>query len=126
MVPQQAGAARVLVVDDNADALELMTEALQLVGYEAVGATDGPEALARAAEARPQLALLDIGLPVMDGYELAQRLREILPRIKLVAVTGYGLAADRRRSAQVGFDEHLVKPVTMATVQSVIARLVAQ
>jgi signal transduction histidine kinase/ActR/RegA family two-component response regulator len=113
---------RILVVDDNADALALLVEMLQLRGYEAIAASDPMSALAIAQAVRPSVAILDIGLPVMDGYELARRLRALdgLTAIKLVAVSGYGLDSDRARSGAAGFDEHLVKPVTMQVMQSVL------
>jgi signal transduction histidine kinase/CheY-like chemotaxis protein len=124
LTPTSRG-ARVLVVDDNADALELLVEGLRLSGYEAVEAADAASALALARSVRPALALLDIGLPVIDGYELARRLRQLdgLADIKLVAVSGYGLESDRARSAAAGFDEHLVKPVTMEAVQAILEHL---
>ncbi|HXU81849.1 MAG TPA: ATP-binding protein, partial [Polyangia bacterium] len=107
-----SGARRVLVVDDNRDAAELLAEALELEGYQTRVAYDGPSALRLAAEFRPELAFLDIGLPVMDGYDLARRLRALdQGPLVLVAVTGYGQPADRARSAEAGFDEHLVKPI---------------
>src|SRR5262249_8692521 len=85
---------RVLVVDDNHDAAEAVSEALGIAGHEVERASDGPAALAVAACFRPDLALIDIGLPVMDGYELARRLREIDPKLRLFAVTGYGQPED--------------------------------
>jgi PAS domain S-box-containing protein len=125
--PHRRG-ARILVVDDNTDALALQVEMLRLLGYEVIDAADALSALALAQRVRPSLALLDIGLPVMDGYELARRLRAIdgLTGIKLVAMTGYGLDADRARSHAAGFDEHLVKPATMESVQSVLERLTSE
>ena len=106
------GDRRVLVVDDNRDAAELLAEALELEGYQTRVAFDGPSALRVAAEFRPELAFLDIGLPVMDGYDLARRLRALgQGPLVLVAVTGYGQPADRARSVEAGFDEHLVKPI---------------
>jgi len=103
---------RVMVVDDNRDAAELLAEALEMEGYQTRVAFDGPSALRVAAEFRPDLAFLDIGLPVMDGYELARRMRTLAQGpLLLVAVTGYGQASDRARSAAAGFDEHLVKPI---------------
>jgi PAS domain S-box-containing protein len=118
---------RVLVVDDNADALELLVASLWLLGYEAFAAEDGAEALALASRVRPTLALLDIGLPEMDGYELARRLRKLdgLEDIRLAAVSGYALDSDRARSAAAGFDEHLVKPVTIESIQRIVERLTA-
>jgi CheY-like chemotaxis protein len=95
------------------------------MGYTARVAHDGPEALKLAAEFDPDLALLDIGLPVMDGYELARRLHDDpgLRRVPLVAVTGYGQPADRQRSEDAGFDAHLVKPVDLDRVASLIRQL---
>ena len=117
---------RVLVVDDNRDAAETLAEALASRGFDARTAFDGPSALALATRFTPDVALLDIGLPVMDGYELARRLREIpgLATVELVAVTGYGQDSDRQRSAAVGFREHLVKPVNLRRVTSLVSRLV--
>jgi PAS domain S-box-containing protein len=123
-VAERSG-VRVLVVDDNTDALELLSEGLGLLGHEVHQAHDGPTALAVAERVHPSVAILDIGLPVMDGYELARRLRAIdsLAGIQLVAVTGYGQTTDRKRSAEAGFDEHLVKPVSIDQVQTVIETL---
>jgi CheY-like chemotaxis protein len=112
--PEQGLGGRVMVVDDNNDAAELLTYALEAMGYTVATAADGPSALATAKAFHPEFALIDIGLPVMDGYELARRLREssaCARRMKLIAVTGYGLEGDRRRSHAAGFDAHLVKPV---------------
>jgi PAS domain S-box-containing protein len=116
---------RVLVVDDNQDALESLTEALRLSGFEAYAAADAAAALAYAAQTRPNVALLDIGLPVIDGYELAGRLRALpgLERIKLIAVTGYGQPADKARAETAGFDEHMVKPVSLDQLHAVMERL---
>jgi signal transduction histidine kinase/ActR/RegA family two-component response regulator len=104
---------RILVIDDNHDVAELIGEALRDLGHDVAIAHDGPQALAIAPGFSPDAALVDIGLPVMDGYELAGRLREACAGapLRLVAVTGYGQDADRRRSREVGFDAHLVKPV---------------
>ncbi len=116
---------RLLVVDDNDDAAELLSEALSVLGYETYCAHDGPSALQMASKVRPEVALLDIGLPVMDGYELARKLRELggLERIKLVAVTGYGQPSDKRRSQAAGFDAHLVKPISIEHLQTTLAGL---
>jgi CheY-like chemotaxis protein len=103
---------RILIVDDNRDAAETLAEALLTLGFEARTALDGPAALEVAASFRPDIAVLDIGLPVMDGHELARQLRVMLGRaVVLVALTGYGQDRDRARSRSAGFDEHLVKPV---------------
>jgi signal transduction histidine kinase/CheY-like chemotaxis protein len=113
----------VLVVDDNVDAAELLADVLRSRGHEVQVAYDGPSALAAVEEAPPRVALLDLGLPVMDGFELARRLRERLGLVRLVAVTGYGQEPDRRASAQAGFDAHLVKPVDLDTICEVVERL---
>ena len=104
---------RILVVDDNEDAAELLADMLTSVGHEVVVAHDGPQALRAIERFVPDVAVLDIGLPVMDGYELAGKLREALgdktPR--LIAATGYGQDHDRERSRVAGFELHLVKPL---------------
>jgi signal transduction histidine kinase/ActR/RegA family two-component response regulator len=114
--------AKVLVVDDNRDAAESLGEALGELGYQSRVVHDGAAALLAAEEFRPDVALLDIGLPVMDGYELASLLRAQLgaaaPRI--VAVTGYGLDADRARSEAAGFCAHLVKPIDLDQLESLV------
>ncbi len=118
-------ALRILVVDDNEDGATLLAETLAELGYETRVAHDGPEALRVAAEFAPDVGLLDIGLPLMDGYELARRLRELeglAGPLRLVAVTGYGQAADRDRAKRAGFDAHLVKPVQLDQLASVIKR----
>jgi two-component system CheB/CheR fusion protein len=114
---------RVLIVDDNRDAAESMALLLQLRGHDVRTAHDGPGGLAAADAFRPEVVLLDIGLPGMDGYEVARRLRR-RPAGKgtlLVAVTGYGHEDDRRRSREAGFDHHLVKPTDPAAVADLLA-----
>jgi signal transduction histidine kinase len=118
--PPRAGARRILVVDDNIDAAETLAATLRHEGHTVCVAFDGPSALRMADEFRPDAALLDIGLPLMDGYELAGRLRAQLGGIHLIALTGYGEAADRERSRGAGFSAHLVKPVEMDTVLSAL------
>jgi CheY-like chemotaxis protein len=100
----------------------MIAEALKISGFDTCVAHDGPQALARAPEFKPDAAFLDIGLPVMDGYELATRLRELpgLEGIKLIAVTGYGQESDRRRSAAAGFQHHLVKPVNLDALETLL------
>jgi signal transduction histidine kinase len=122
---RSAGAAprrRVLVVDDSEDAASSLSELLQLMGYDVLVAGDGPSALGLLAKERVDVALLDIGLPVMDGYELARHIRKISPdrAIRLVALTGYGQAGDRKRSEENGFSIHLVKPVDMAALEEAL------
>ena len=110
--PLAAHQQRILIVDDNVDACMLLADILGTVGHEVKTASDGREALEIIKEFKPDTAILDIGLPVMDGYELARELAAALPtKPKLVAVTGYGQAQDIARSEEAGFDRHLVKPV---------------
>lgn len=117
--------ARILVVDDNQDALEMLVEALGILGHEAHGAADVNAALELAQRVRPDLALLDIGLPVMDGYELGRQLKSLpgLEGIKLVALTGYGQSSDREKSTAAGFAAHLVKPVELHAIGALIRDL---
>lgn len=117
---------RILVVDDNRDAADLLAAALADFGHTVRVAYDGPSALALLEVFLPQLALLDLGLPVMDGYELARRLRADarLGGVCLVAVTGYGERKDREASQAAGFDEHLVKPVNLPDIERVIQKLI--
>lgn len=116
---------RVLVVDDNVDAADGLAAALNLSGHQARVAYDGPGALAIAPSFRPQVALLDLGLPGMDGYEVARQLRQ-KPEMKgtyLVAVTGRGQSNDRRKSKEMGFDDHLVKPVDPSLLVQLLERV---
>ena len=115
----------VLVVDDNADAAEMLSEYVGSLGYHVRAAFDGPSALRVAEEMHPAIALLDIGLPVMDGFELAGRLREMHGKagLKLVAITGYGQETDRARSRDAGFDAHLVKPVDLEHLEQLLQEL---
>ncbi len=122
-VPLAAG-ARLLLVDDNADAARVLADLLREYGFDVAVAHDAPAALLLADEFRPAIALLDIGLPVMDGYELARHLRARLPTPpRLVAVTGYGDQADAARSRDAGFDVHLGKPVDFDKLVSVLGSL---
>jgi signal transduction histidine kinase len=115
---------RVLVVDDNHDAAELLADSLRALGHTARAAFDGPTAIEAAREFQPQVALLDLGLPVMDGFEVAQRLKTLpgLGDLHLVAITGYGQDVDRQRAREAGFDEHLVKPVDLEVLHSWLRR----
>jgi PAS domain S-box-containing protein len=127
-VPESAlsrpnNSVKVLVVDDNVDSAEMLAAALSAKGYDTRVAHDAPVAIRIAVDFRPSVAFLDIGLPVMDGYELAVHFREIpeLNGMKLVALTGYGQESDRQKSRAAGFDHHLVKPVDFTAVESVLA-----
>ena len=110
-------------MDDNVDAVKSLALLLRLQGHEVRTAYDGPTALETAETFRPEVVLLDIGLPRMDGYEVARRLREQvgLQKTLLVAVTGYGQEEDRRRAEAAGFDAHLVKPADLAVLQRLLA-----
>jgi signal transduction histidine kinase/CheY-like chemotaxis protein len=121
--PSAVERRRILVVEDNADAAETLAEFLVTRGHEVRVAPDGLAALGALAEEVPDVVLLDIGLPGMDGYEVARRLRACAcgDRLFLVALTGYGQAEDRARTRDAGFDLHVTKPVDLDT----IARLVA-
>ena len=114
---------RVLVVDDNEDAGSFLAEALSLNGFEVRTAVDGPEALRLAESFAPDVALLDLGLPVMDGYELAQHLQQLPRRPYLVALTGYGSDRHQQRSRSSGFDMHLVKPVDIDALAAQLQQL---
>jgi CheY-like chemotaxis protein len=114
---------RILLVDDNLDAAETLGTILKIAGHEVTLAHDGEQALALAAELRPEVVLLDIGLPKIDGYEVARRLR-LDPRnegMLMVAVTGYGKEEDRYRGQAAGFHHHLVKPVDLGALQALLA-----
>ncbi len=113
---------RVLVVDDNEDAVESLADALLELGHTVETAYDGPAALGLLQRYTPDVAFLDVGLPVMDGYELARRIREDrrFARTVLVAVTGYGQKRDRAQSREAGFDAHLVKPVDLRAIEEIV------
>ena len=122
--PGEGTGARVLIVDDNVDAACVLAEALRHVGYDTAVAHDGVRGLEAVRSFRPGVVLLDIGLPVMDGYQVAARLRaESGGAPALVAISGYGQHADRARAKMAGFDEHLVKPVELDQVLEVVDRL---
>jgi len=113
---------RVLVVEDNADAREALRVSLTLAGHEVAEAADGPAGLEQLAACRPDVALIDVGLPGLDGYEVARRARQRdeTRDVFLVALTGYGQAEDRRRALDAGFDRHLTKPVDPAVLREVM------
>ena len=120
MTPQSK--MRVLVVDDNRDAVDSLTLLLKLAGQEVASAFDGHEALEQFEVFRPDIVVLDIGLPMLNGYEVARRMRA-LPHDKpvlLVALTGWGQEDDRRRTVEAGFDHHLVKPVDFEALKGLL------
>jgi signal transduction histidine kinase/ActR/RegA family two-component response regulator len=121
-VPRVGGVA-VLLVEDNRDAAESTTMLLEVLGHAVAVAHDGPAALSSATCSPPDVMLVDLGLPGMDGYEVARRIRRqpSLRRTVLVALTGYGRAEDRQRSAAAGFDHHLVKPIDVEALETILA-----
>jgi signal transduction histidine kinase/ActR/RegA family two-component response regulator len=123
IAPAPAGPAEtILVVEDNADARESLCLALELRGHRVLPAADGPAALEVMERERPRVAVLDIGLPGMDGYELARRMRAALgDAIVLVALTGYGATRDGDEAVRAGFDRHLIKPIDVADLVRVVA-----
>jgi CheY-like chemotaxis protein len=113
---------RILVVDDSVDSAETLGELLKIWGHDVRLAHDGPGAVAAARDYRPEVVLLDIGLPGIDGFAVATQLRkEGIGGRMLVALTGYGEQQDRDRAQQVGFDHHLVKPIDPDTLQKLLA-----
>jgi CheY-like chemotaxis protein len=116
---------KVLVVDDNHDAALSLAMLVEMLGHEMRVAYDGVEALQVAGEFHPELVLLDIGMPRMDGYETCRRLREQPwgSRIRVVAVTGWGQEHDRRTSQEAGFDQHLVKPVAPTVIADILGAM---
>jgi CheY-like chemotaxis protein/nitrogen-specific signal transduction histidine kinase len=126
-IPSQAAnvpSQRVLVVDDNVDAAESLRMLLEGTGHAVATAYSGREALASARSFEPDALILDLGMPDMDGYSLARALRAepVLSRARLIALSGYGQAEDRRRTAAAGFDVHLVKPVEPAELEAALLR----
>lgn len=113
---------RVVVVDDNVDAATVLAEVLRRMGYDPSVVHDGRGTLEEAARLRPASMLVDIGLPDLDGYEVARRLRAMpgLESLQIVAVTGYGTGEDRERSHAAGFDAHLVKPVDLDALRELL------
>jgi CheY-like chemotaxis protein len=118
-----SGARRVLVVDDSTDAADSLAMLLELEGHEVSTAYSAAAALEKAERLQPEIAFIDIGLPQMDGYEVARRLRasERCRAIRLVALTGYGQPTDRDQARRAGFDHHLVKPADLDSVDAILA-----
>jgi DNA-binding response OmpR family regulator len=117
------GKQRVLIVDDNEDARLLLSEILRAIGHDVRTAADGYEAVKLVETFTPDVAILDIGLPGMDGYELATKLGAIAKGAKLIALSGYGQESDRVKSHAAGFDRHLVKPVDIRRLLDSIGEL---
>jgi signal transduction histidine kinase len=121
--PRPAVARRVLVIEDNDDSRQMLGQLIRLLGHEVYEAVDGVSGVSSALKLAPDLALVDVGLPGIDGYEVARRLREHPGgrHLRLVALTGYGLPEDRERARTAGFDLHLVKPVDPARIAELLA-----
>jgi CheY-like chemotaxis protein len=116
------GPIRILVVEDNRDAAETLRDLLELSGCRVAVAYAGPEAVAAAGQFRPEVVLCDLGLPGMDGYQVAAALRQdpALAQTRLIAISGYGQQEDQRRAREAGFDLHLTKPVEFAELQRLL------
>ncbi len=125
---EKPASLQVLIVDDHEDAATMLGLMLRRLGHTHQMAHDGETALGALDSFTPDVALLDIGLPDMDGYELAKRIRAKMAEkgIKLIALTGYGQESDRRKAYEAGFDIHLVKPLSRATLEATLAQLAAE
>jgi CheY-like chemotaxis protein len=119
--------SRLLLIEDNPDIGETLRDLLELLGHQAEWASDGLRGVEVALATQPEVALVDIGLPGIDGYEVARRVRASEPgkKVLLIALTGYDRPEDRRRSLEAGFDAHLVKPVDPDELTALIVRLTA-
>jgi CheY-like chemotaxis protein len=117
-----AARRRVLIIEDNDDARQMLRQLLHRAGHEVHEAAEGTDGLARALALCPDAVIVDIGLPGLDGYAIARRLREAgPPGVLLVAITGYGQDGDRRRSREAGFDVHLTKPIDPRVLDALLA-----
>ena len=114
---------RVLLIEDNADARAMLRTILEVAGHVVTEAPDGPSGLTAALDMRPDVALIDIGLPGLNGYDVARGIRDSAPElpIRLIAISGYGQPQDRLQASEAGFDAHLVKPVEPDRVLSEVA-----
>jgi PAS domain S-box-containing protein len=123
VIQSKSRSRRILIVEDNVDAAQSLLEALELNDHQVAVAHSGPEAIAKAREFKPEVILCDIGLPGMDGYELARTIRadELLRRAFLVALTGYALPEDRVKTKAAGFDRHIAKPPTLESLERVLS-----
>src|SRR6185369_12451846 len=130
-IPASAGAPpvlpsrRILVVDDNIDSAKTLGMLLKVLGAEVRVVNDGAGALSAMEKYRPDVVLLDIGMPKMDGYEVARRIRERkeFDAVTLIALTGWGQEDDRRRTREAGFDHHLIKPADITALQALLVSL---
>ena len=115
---------RILVVDDDEDLAQLLAKVLVTRNYEVRTARDSATAMRAVTEFAPEVALIDIGLPMTDGYELARELRKVLPlgSCRLIALTGFSEEGEKEKARAAGFEEHLLKPVNLATLRRAIER----
>jgi CheY-like chemotaxis protein len=124
--PQEAetpGGRRIVIVEDNADVRELLTLKLKRLGHSVHAAPDGTEGLRRLVDVRPDLALIDLGLPGIDGFEVAKKAREQLGGdVVLIAVSGFGQPEDKRRALESGFDDHITKPADVKDIESLLRK----
>ena len=127
-LPTASESLRVLVVDDNHDTVLLLSMMISMRGHEVAKAHNGIEALTAVQEFRPDVVFLDIGLPSLDGYEVARAIRETTSgaRVHLVALTGWGSDEDKLRSYEAGFDQHLTKPVEGASIAAILEEAAAR
>jgi len=125
MAQSKRAGRRILVADDDLDTVEAMAMLLRAIGYHVDVATSGSAVLELADRLRPEIIFLDIGMPDMDGWQLARRLRDQLgtDTVRIVAVTGFGAKEDYLRSRKAGFDAHVQKPVDMSLLQSILAQM---
>ncbi len=123
--PRPSRALRILVADDNADGREAMSYFLQSEGHSVVSASDGTSALSAALEDKPDVAILDIGMPGLNGYQVAERLREAggATPVVLIALSGLGQDEDIRRAADAGFDRHFTKPVDIPALMKLLGEV---
>ncbi len=114
---------KVLIIDDNKDLSEIMCDLIGFLGHKTICSPDGKDGIAKAKEHHPDIIICDIGLPVMDGYEVAQQLRrdDEIKETFLIALSGYAGPEDRKRSREAGFDRHLAKPADISAIERVIA-----
>jgi CheY-like chemotaxis protein len=119
----KAPALRLLIVDDNADTVESLAMLMRLYGHDAMTCFSGPDGLKLALSVERDVILLDIGLPGIDGLEVARRIRAKTTKPVLIAMTGYGQPEDREKSKEAGFDYHLTKPVDPEKLQKLLARI---
>ncbi len=120
--PPTATARRILLIEDNSDACETLSLLLRMLGHHIESAATGPEGVARAVASRPQIALIDLGLPGLDGFEVARQIRAALGEaVLLVALSGYTQEEDRRRAQEAGFDAHLPKPIEIEELNRILS-----